>query len=209
MIFKLILFQWLGPSIRNFTTEFRRKLDLEFWFGSKSLKSLLFTPKFPMKVKFLKFQIECVLIELANKKNINHFEFRKIEGFTGVLNNRVFWKKYQRFWKLDFSPFLNELTCFCDHLMKVYMSFFFQMFIRDSNFQTFQRTSGLKPDIIFYFITSSEFNVYQMRIKLVFFYSEKISYFFTSDWYDLYFHCSKTRLSWQFWDWHFLSKGFK
>ena len=39
----------------------------------------------------------------------------------------------------------------------------------------------------FYFITSSEFNAYQMWVKLVFFYSEKISYFFTSDWYDLYF----------------------
>ena len=41
----------------------------------------------------------------------------------------------------------------------------------------------------FYFITSSEFNAYQMWVKLVFFYGEKISYFFTSDWYDLYFHC--------------------
>ena len=44
-------------------------------------------------------------------------------------------------------------------------------------------------DKMFYFITSSEFNAYQMWVKLVFFYSEKISYFFTSDWYDLYFHC--------------------
>ena len=35
--------------------------------------------------------------------------------------------------------------------------------------------------ISFYFIESSEFNAYQMRVKLVFFYSEKISYFFTSD----------------------------
>ena len=43
-----------------------------------------------MKVKFSKFRIECVLLELANKKNMNHFKFRKIEGFTGVLNNRVF-----------------------------------------------------------------------------------------------------------------------
>ena len=32
-----------------------------------------------------------------------------------------------------------------------------------------------------HFITSSEFNAYQMLIKLVFFYSEKISHFFTSD----------------------------
>ena len=90
MIFKMILFQWLGPSIRNFTTAFRRKLDLEFCFGSQSLKSLLFTPKIPMKIQFSKFQIECVFLELANKKNMKQFKFRKIEGFTGVLNNRVF-----------------------------------------------------------------------------------------------------------------------
>ena len=24
----------------------------------------------------------------------------------------------------------------------------------------------------------------------------------TSDWYDLYFHCSKTMISWEFWDWY-------
>ena len=30
---------------------------------------------------------------------------------------------------------------------------------------------------VFYFITSSKFNAYQRRIKLVIFYSEKISYF--------------------------------
>ena len=39
----------------------------------------------------------------------------------------------------------------------------------------------VKIFISFYFITSSEFNAYQMWVKLVFFYSEKISYFFTSD----------------------------
>ena len=52
-----------------------------------------------------------------------------------------------------------------------------------------------------------------MHIKLVFFYSDNISSLFTSDRYDLYFYCSKTRLSWQFWDWDFfyqkgLSEGY-
>ena len=65
-----------------------------------------------MTIQFSKFQIEYVFLELANKKNMKHFKFRIIEGFTVVLNNRVFWKKYQRFWKLGFSPFLNALTCF-------------------------------------------------------------------------------------------------
>ena len=86
----MILFQWLGSSIRNFTTAFRRKLNLKFCFGSKSLKSLLFTLKFPIKIQFSKFQIECVSLELENRKNMKHFKFHKIEGFTGVLNNRVF-----------------------------------------------------------------------------------------------------------------------
>ena len=80
----MTLFQWFGPSIRDFKTEFRRKLDFEFCFGSKSLKSLLFTQKIPMKVLFSKFQFECVFLELANKKNIKHFKFLKIGGFTGV-----------------------------------------------------------------------------------------------------------------------------
>ena len=86
----MILFQWLCASISNFTPAVRRKLDLEFCFGSKSLKSLLFTQKFPMKIQFSKFQIECDFLELANKKNMKHFKFRKIEGLTGVLDNHVF-----------------------------------------------------------------------------------------------------------------------
>ena len=49
--YKVIMFFFvLGPSIKNFITEFRRKLDLEFCFGSKSLKSLFFAQKFPMKI---------------------------------------------------------------------------------------------------------------------------------------------------------------
>ena len=42
--------------------------------------------------------------------------------------------------------------------------------------------------------------------KIDIFYSEKISYLFTSDWCDLYFHCSKTRLSWQFLEWDIFQK---
>ena len=84
----MILFQWLCPSTRNFTTEFRRKLGFEFCFGSKRL--LLFTPKFPIKISFLKFHFECVFLELASKKNSKDFKFRKIGGFTGILNKHVF-----------------------------------------------------------------------------------------------------------------------
>ena len=45
----------------------------------------------------------------------------------------------------------------------------------------FNLSGNFPVSILFYFIESSEFNAYQMRVKLVFFYSEKISYFFTSD----------------------------
>ena len=38
------------PFNKNFTTEVRRKLDLEFCFGSKSIKSLLLTQKLPIKI---------------------------------------------------------------------------------------------------------------------------------------------------------------
>ena len=38
-----------------------------------------------------------------------------------------------------------------------------------------------------YFIPSSEFNVNLKQIKVILSYSEKISYFFTSDEYDLHF----------------------
>ena len=50
-----------------------------------------------MTIQFSKFQIECVSLELANRKNMKHFKFRKIEGFTVVLNNRVFWKNTRDF----------------------------------------------------------------------------------------------------------------
>ena len=39
----------------------------------------------------------------------------------------------------------------------------------------------------FYFIPSSEFSAYLMQIKVVLSAVKKISYFFTSDEYDLYF----------------------
>ena len=42
----------------------------------------------------------------------------------------------------------------------------------------------------FYFIVSGEISVYLMKIKVVSFTSELISYHFTSDWCDLYFHSS-------------------
>ena len=42
----------------------------------------------------------------------------------------------------------------------------------------------------FYFIVSGEISVYLMKIKVVSITSELISYHFTSDWYDLYFHSS-------------------
>ena len=88
-IYYKVLFQWLCPSIRTFTTEFRRKFDIEFCFGRKRLKPLLFTQKIPIKIYFSKFQFECVFLELANKKNSNHFKFRKIGGFTGSFYKRV------------------------------------------------------------------------------------------------------------------------
>ena len=45
-----------------------------------------------------------------------------------------------------------------------------------------------------YFIFSSEINAYHWRIKVISFTSEMISYQFTCEWYDLYFHCSKLQL---------------
>ena len=39
-----------------------------------------------------------------------------------------------------------------------------------------------------YFIVSSEISVYLVKIKVVSITSEMISYHFTCDWYDLYFH---------------------
>ena len=59
-----------------------------------------------MKVKLSKFQIECVLHELANKKNMNNFKFRKIGGFIGVLNNRVSEKNTSDFKNWIFRHFL-------------------------------------------------------------------------------------------------------
>ena len=44
-----------------------------------------------------------------------------------------------------------------------------------------------------YFIASSEFNAYLKQIKNIIVCSEKISYFFTSDEYDLYFFTGANR----------------
>ena len=43
---------------------------------------------------------------------------------------------------------------------------------------------------MFYFIVSGEISVYLVKIKVVSITSEMISYHFTSDWCDLYFHSS-------------------
>ena len=43
---------------------------------------------------------------------------------------------------------------------------------------------------ILYFIVNGEISVYLVKIKVVSITSELISYHFTSDWYDLYFHSS-------------------
>ena len=53
-------------------------------------KIITFYPKNSYGDLILKIQVECVFFELANKKNMKHLKFRKIEGFTWVLNNRVF-----------------------------------------------------------------------------------------------------------------------
>ena len=42
----------------------------------------------------------------------------------------------------------------------------------------------------FYFIVSGEISVYLVKIKVISITSELISYHFTCDWYDLYFHYS-------------------
>ena len=46
---------------------------------------------------------------------------------------------------------------------------------------------SVKSGIITYFIPSSEFNAYLKQIKAILSAVKKISYFFTSDEYDLYF----------------------
>ena len=44
--------------------------------------------------------------------------------------------------------------------------------------------------LLFYFIVIGEISIYLVKIKVVSITIEMISYHFTSDWYDLYFHSS-------------------
>ena len=86
----MILFQWLCHSIKNFIAKFGRRMDFELRFWGENLKSSLFTPKFPSKAPFTKFQFECGVHDLEIKKNNLSFEFRKMGDCSGILNKRVF-----------------------------------------------------------------------------------------------------------------------
>ena len=76
----MILFQWLCHSIKNFIVKFCRRMDFELRFLGENLKSSLFTPKFPSKAPFTKFQFECGGHGLVNKKTINLLNFEKREA---------------------------------------------------------------------------------------------------------------------------------
>ena len=92
----MILFQGPGPSIGNFK-RVSLKTGLRVLFWELKSKIIIFYPKISYEGLIFKISICSVFLQLANKKNIKHFKFLKIGGFTGVLNNRVFSKKYQRF----------------------------------------------------------------------------------------------------------------
>ena len=49
--------------------KFCRRMDFELRFWGENLKSSLFTPKFPSKAPFTKFQFECGVNDLVIKKN--------------------------------------------------------------------------------------------------------------------------------------------
>ena len=91
----MILYQWLCPSIKTFTTEFRQRYDFEFRFGFENLKSSFLPQNFLKKTFFVKFHFECVFLDLANKKSSKQFEFCEIGGFIGFLNILIFFKKHQ------------------------------------------------------------------------------------------------------------------
>ena len=62
MIFKIVLYQGLCPSIKTFTTEFCQSYDFEFRFGIENKKSCLLPQTFPKKTFFVKFHFECVFL---------------------------------------------------------------------------------------------------------------------------------------------------
>ena len=76
----MILFQWLCHSIKNFMGKFCRRMDFELPFLGENLKSSLFTPKFPSKAPFTKFQFESGVHDLVIKKKINISNFEKWEA---------------------------------------------------------------------------------------------------------------------------------
>ena len=57
-------------------SDFHRKLDVTLWFWGNNLKLSHFTPKFPLKAHFTKFQFECVIHGLANEKSSKPFVFQ-------------------------------------------------------------------------------------------------------------------------------------
>ena len=68
MIAKMILFQWLCHSIKDFMTEFYRRIDFELRFSGEN-RIITFSPKFPSKAPFTKFQFEFGVHDLVIKKN--------------------------------------------------------------------------------------------------------------------------------------------
>ena len=76
--------------IKNFIAKFCRKMDFELRFLGENLKSSLFNPKFPSKAPFTKFQFECGVYDLVIKKNNKPFEYRKMGGWSVILNKHVF-----------------------------------------------------------------------------------------------------------------------
>ena len=79
LIAKMILFQWLCNSIKNFIAKFCRRMDFEPLFRGENVKSSLFTPK---RAPFTKFQFECGVHDLVikKKKTINLLNFEKLEA---------------------------------------------------------------------------------------------------------------------------------
>ena len=82
---------------------------------------------------------------------------------------------------IEFNKFNNTSARMLDSIYHMTLRLF--SVEKRHNFVICYRRQYVEPLVVyrFYFITSSEFNSYQMQVKLVFFYSEKISYFFTSD----------------------------
>ena len=105
MIFKIVLYQGLHPSIKTFTTEFCQSYDFEFRFGIENLKSWLLPQTFTKKTFFVKNHFKYAFLDLTNKKSSKKFKFCKIGGFTGILNKLIFLKINSDFKNSIFYPF--------------------------------------------------------------------------------------------------------